>query len=449
MPSPLVRAVGASVVLCGWSAFVTAQPVRDTPDRTSATGVVTGLVRAADTGAPLHLATVTLIATSGAVENRTVSTDAGGRFVFSRVPPGTYGVRVTPGTFRGGYLASGEPAESADGAMPSFTLHGGQRLEVAPVDLRRGAAISGRVVEEFGDPVTGIVVRARRIARDRYLPSGVAATTDDEGRFRVYGLEPGDYIVTAVGRGLPGPPGDRESPSFSTTHFPSAPTEPEAVPVRLAAGADAPGIEIRVPQVYAFRISGMVVTAHGVRLRPMMVQAVGQSSAGRSTTTLLTGADGRFTLPNVVAGRYRLFVEATPFETMTGRPMRHFAIVPIDVAATVDDLVVVASPAVTLSGRLEPAVDAPPALFRGVRVVVSAEEGAGVRRTAPVSPDLDFTLYDLFGTVRIGVVDLPEGCEVRAVLLGEQDIMDRDVQLAAGETRRIRIVVGVARSRER
>jgi predicted outer membrane repeat protein len=71
----------------------------------------------------------------------------------------------------------------------------------ANLALTRGGAIQGRVIDKFGDPLAGTrvqVLRSRMIRGQRRLQTmGPGDLTDDTGEFRVYGLPPGDYYVTA------------------------------------------------------------------------------------------------------------------------------------------------------------------------------------------------------------------------------------------------------------
>jgi hypothetical protein len=75
------------------------------------------------------------------------------------------------------------------------------------VEMIKGGVITGTVVNANGEPIVGIRVRAVRI-RD---PKGQAVrvpqfanterTTDDRGIYRMYGLAPGAYLVSAGGAG--------------------------------------------------------------------------------------------------------------------------------------------------------------------------------------------------------------------------------------------------------
>ena len=72
--------------------------------------------------------------------------------------------------------------------------------------LPRGGVIAGRITDELGEPMAGVRMTALRY---RYLPSGERQlipfnpggmfniVTNDLGEFRIFGLMPGAYVVSA------------------------------------------------------------------------------------------------------------------------------------------------------------------------------------------------------------------------------------------------------------
>ena len=70
--------------------------------------------------------------------------------------------------------------------------------------LPRGSLITGRVVDEFGDPATDVQVSALRyqfVQGTRQLTAaGRVVTTNDIGEYRLFGLSPGQYFVSATYR---------------------------------------------------------------------------------------------------------------------------------------------------------------------------------------------------------------------------------------------------------
>src|SRR4029077_16316401 len=87
----------------------------------------------------------------------------------------------------------------------------GQQLKSVDFALPKGGVISGRVSDESGDVMPGVMVAVMRYQYqqgDRRLVPAGQAQTDDRGIYRVWGLNPGDYYVSAVarnegGRGAP------------------------------------------------------------------------------------------------------------------------------------------------------------------------------------------------------------------------------------------------------
>jgi hypothetical protein len=150
------------------------------------TGRIAGRVVAADTGAPVRRADVHLIAPEAGV--RRALTDAEGRFDFRDLPAGRFSLNAT----KTGYVTvpygqlrafeQGRPIELADK----------QVMTRANIALPRGGVISGRITDEFGEPVTEAMISVMRRSwangRRRLMVAGRSTQTNDLGQYRVYGL---------------------------------------------------------------------------------------------------------------------------------------------------------------------------------------------------------------------------------------------------------------------
>ena len=132
-------------------------PARDAQPEQTGTAVIKGHVVAADTGRPLRRAQVRL---SGAElrGGRLATTDAEGRYEFKELPAGRYTLSVS----KGGYvtLAFGQrrPFESGK----PIELLDAQVIDKTDFALPRGSAITGRVLDEFGEPVADAMIEALR-----------------------------------------------------------------------------------------------------------------------------------------------------------------------------------------------------------------------------------------------------------------------------------------------
>jgi hypothetical protein len=162
------RAAAATAIISALALSVRAQPPRENPTSTFQGIIISGRVVADETGDAVPNARVTL--TTATQGTPVVLTDGDGRFALGAAP-GRYGVAAS----KTGYARTGVAPMTA-----------GQPVEIR---LQRGAAISGRVVDGFGDPV----VSARVVAETRSSgPAGVTVVatsdTDDRGEYRLAGL---------------------------------------------------------------------------------------------------------------------------------------------------------------------------------------------------------------------------------------------------------------------
>jgi hypothetical protein len=128
------------------------------------------------------------------------STNSNGVFEFTELPAARYTLTASKTgylTLQYGQRRPLEPGKPID-------LAAGQTLNSLDFTLPRGSVITGRVVDEFGEPVPDASVQAMRFqymgGQRQLVPAGRMAQTDDIGQFRVFGLAPGDYYVAATVR---------------------------------------------------------------------------------------------------------------------------------------------------------------------------------------------------------------------------------------------------------
>jgi Carboxypeptidase regulatory-like domain len=423
---------------------------RDVPkSEAPGTASIRGRVIAGDTGQPLRRAFVTLTGSGVAGERpgmRTIATDTEGRFAFTRLPAGSYRLRAAPGPYRGQYLPIAFGGKRASDSGQAIELAEGQRFAGADVSLPRGAAITGRVVDDLGEPVTRANVYPSRPmpGSGRVQRTGSGATTDDLGRFRLYGLAPGEYIITAEARGWGGPPVEEPSEGFAVTHFPSALDEAEAVRVRVGA-ADVGDLDIVLVRTRTFRVTGTIVDSRGAPVQPHGAQLIRANGAG-SSGSMSNDQSGRFTIRDVVPGEYRFVVRPVsmgPNGPQVPAGSREYANVPLTVVSDVEDLVVVTRPGVSITGRITFPDGPPPKPLSGLRVFAPPSERSpfGSNDTAVVGPDLAFKLDDLVDKRLIRLGGLPPTYAVQAVMLGQADITDTPVEFKQEDNKHLEIVV--------
>ncbi len=146
-----------------------ARPLRPGETPPKGTAVLKGQVMAAGTGTPVRRAQVRAMSMEGRGGGVT-STDAEGRYEIKELPAGRYNVTATQRRFRRratyGQRRPGEPGTPID-------LADGQTADKVNFVLSRGSVISGKIVDDGGEPVSG--THGRRDAlpvHGRYAAAG-------------------------------------------------------------------------------------------------------------------------------------------------------------------------------------------------------------------------------------------------------------------------------------
>jgi hypothetical protein len=181
------------------------QPSRDTSAQRTTTdttppakGRIAGRVLTADTGRPVARARV-LINAAEVPGGRGMLTNADGTYEFTELPAGRYTVNVSKTGFISLSYGQRRPLQ----AGTPLQLNDAQQLSGIDFSLPRGSVIAGHVMDESGDPMPGISVQVMRYqyaqGNRQLMPAGTAQT-DDQGAFRVWGLNPGEYYVSATSR---------------------------------------------------------------------------------------------------------------------------------------------------------------------------------------------------------------------------------------------------------
>lgn len=363
--------------------------------------------------------------------------------------PRTFGAQTTPdGRFSITGLPSGTYSIDAD--RPGFSMPPGQRPnENRQVALRPGenredlrislvpdGSITGRVLDSAGEPVENVTVSVE----GSY--GGGAGRTDEEGRFRIGGLTPGSYRLKAevmAPHTLPREirtDGTREV-HHAPTWYPSSTTPNGAGRVTVRAGAETPGVEIRLVSVPIVRVSG--------KLAGVPPGATGMHvliGSGWNFTGVPVKPDGSFEIWRLAPGKYSLTggVETPSHERFATPPVE------IEVAsADIEGVVLAFGAPINVSGRIEeegaPPPPAPESQTAGQgrasrprRLLMSGTRGMPNFREAEIAPDNTFKVKGLApGIYRLALAAAPG--YVRAVRTAKSESESRmlDLRQASGD----------------
>lgn len=489
----------------------TQNPQRDArvtaPAPPAGTASLSGIVvSSTDNTKLIRLAPVVIIGTTTGVLKVT-STDASGRFSFAGLPADRYLVGASKPPYLGAVAGAKRPARPGT----PVALADGQTINNVTIQLPPGAAISGTVTDERGQPAPNVIInlmQGRLQNGERVLtmaPGGYGSATDERGRYRIYGLAPGEYVVVASPRagvftaGLrgvtalsaadvdaalktpaptptnplasaPGAPVSQapsQSPApppppvaYAMVFYPGTPRASEAGPVVLGVGEDRQNVDFRLELVRMAKVEGTVtgmdVLPAGTPVALRASSQIGGGSAGIMSVSRVL-PDGRFTLPNLSPGSYSLIV--TAFAGPAGTA-------PVFGAATVDVIGVDQSgiqlalqPALSFSARIafEGNATAPP--LAGYRIAVRQLPPLMLSAPGPVVPPTSatgaFTVtgvipgrYVIGGPLFLGPNSSSLTWALASVTVDGRDVTDLPVEIGPGNVPKDVVITYADRSQE-
>ena len=405
---------------------------RDAADNTSA--VISGRVLRPG-GRPLAGVMVQLVPTASTMAPPKLAfTDEDGayQFVLPKEAAGTYRVAAN-GQIRG-YLNTAYGQRRPADPGEEIAVASGQTRDRIVMTLERPAAIAGRVFDENGDPVEGIALRASQVryidGRRRLVDMArFAQPTDDLGRYRLFGLQPGDYFVSAAVGQIDLRTPFVDLPGYGTTYFPGTPNASEAQRVVVGRSQDVLGVDFPIARVKTARVSGRAVDSRGDAITGGIAMMPSRRSGAVVATQMgaKIGRDGHFEFPNVPPGDYVLQASRNRSSGWNeGESSSQFVTVN---GSDVTDLEVRTSTGSTLSGKV---VLEGGGVFNAGQLNVSpvpvdsdlSPLFSGGPATATVDEDLRFHFAGLSGPRRLQVTRMPPGWTLLTVLVNGIDVTD-------------------------
>ena len=409
-------------------------PPRDPtqPAKAAGTAIIRGHVLAADSGQPLRKAQVRIV--SGELrENRLATTDGDGKYEFKEVVAGRYNVSATKGSYVSLQYGQQRPFEPGK----PLEILAAQTLEKVDFSLPRGAVITGRVLDEFGEPLPDAMVSVQRYqnigGQRRLVPAGRMGTTNDIGEYRIFAIPPGQYYLSATLRpmGMMGDSDDRTG--YAATYFPGTANIAESQRITVGLGQALSDMNMSLLPTRTSRVSGTAVDSQG---RPMagMVMAM-----PRGDSVMMMGfgppaqikPDGSFVVSGLTPGRYMLQVRggfadgesAYADVTVSGDDVTG-----VRLTASKPSLVtgrVLVDPAAAQTLRLS-------SLRLGLQPVQMDMFMMGGTPPGAVADDLTFELKAQPGKFRVMLVGQLPGWSIRTVRYRDADVTD-GIEFRPGE----------------
>jgi protocatechuate 3,4-dioxygenase beta subunit len=412
----------------------------------SGTARVRGRVVATSTGSPLRRAQITLFGLEGQnTVRRTATTDGEGRYEFKELPAGRY--NLTAG--KAGYVSLQYGQKRPFEAGTALTIANGENVERINFSLPRGGVIAVRVSDDFGEPLAGAQVQVQRYQygtdgqrRLTFAPSGGSGIggTDDRGEFRIFGLTPGEYIVSASMRnpGLPPTPGNPSdvNEGFAPTFYPGTINSAEAQAITVSV-SDETTVQLALIPSRLVRISGTVVDSEGRPAAGAMLILTSRSGSGMfSSGGGTVAADGSFAIGGIAPGEHSIDVRPVPRPGSIGG---EFASVPISVSNNdITNVRIVTGKGTTISGRV---------VFEGtsvrsndstpLRVLAQQSDPSRQLTILPASDPLSNGVLDDQGNFQLSATGrvflfatTPPTWVLKSITLEGEDITDTPLDLA-------------------
>ena len=396
---------------------------------------IEGVVVDTVSGTPIRRAIVQLRlggAPSYSVENSDYAAVTGtdGSFRFEHLPPGSYSL----GYSRAGYLL---PRISTGYSPLSIHAAAGETVKGLRYGLIPQAVVSGRALDDEGDPVEGVPVSllAFRYSNGirRLTRLNQSSTTNDRGEYRIARLPAGKYFLQASPEQMP--PGgaallaaakEPGAPlaTYASTFYPGAIDPAQAMRVELHAGQEIPGIDIQLRRTVTVRVTGRLVGSDGAAMPRATVTLISAQSYLPAGFGVTADEAGNFVLNNLRPGSYILHAFSSDNQSIS---------VPLEVGSSdIAGFVVRASPALSLRGSVtvEDALRNLNLTSVGINLR-SADTGATLAMAHPAA-DGTFSLENLApGRYFADVLPGASGGYVQSVTAGGEEVRGRDFDVSA------------------
>ena len=395
-------------------------------------GVITGRVFT-PSGEPVGGA---LLAISGNKSMRTVVADATGRFDAGRFKDGEYTIEIG----KSGYLTPEFRGPSLIETARMVHIRPDARVHDIEVVLARGGAIVGAITDSAGEPFQGVLVRAMRLrqvgARTVATAAGWPRLTDERGRYRIFGLPPGSYLIVASLNATE-PTLDRRSVvGFAPVYYPATARAESAQTVQVELGSAITGVDLTFAASATARVAGKALNAAGDPLAGRVVLTVSarSGSVAPEPRFVRIGSDGSFELPDVSPGDYVLQAlgdrgpgVAPEFGSEYITVAEHNA-PPVTIRTTVGATL---EGHFTSEGRPTIPLRAQSLHAAPLDVDRSPPDGRGPEGLA-VHDDGRFYLTGLFGPMRL-TYPAPAGWYLKSITIGGIDVTDQSFDFGFGD----------------
>ncbi len=438
-----------------WTASAFAQNVQQQPpppevkpeDKCS----VEGTILNGATGGPLGKASVLLRGSEPstfAPASYSARTNSEGHYAITNIDPGKYVLTVQ----KNGFVTTSYGVKGGGRMASGTVLNLSARATMKNIDvpLTAQGVVIGRVVDEDGEPIPNVQVRAMRMMYQngrRSLMTASGSSTNDKGEYRMFGVPPGRYYISALYRETTFYPATEirsdTDGDYAPVFYPATTSAQNALQVDVPAGHEVSGIDLRLTRMKLPRVSGTVAgTGRAYPTSVMLMARDGGPVSYEGMKNTVVDGQGRFTFRGVLPGRYSI-TALSP----TGGQDRLIASAMVDVTTqNVENVQLAFGPPTIVAGilQVEGRQDLGDLKGTGLRLSLQPMDGGPMfgSNSALIKEDGAFEVRNIAPErYRIGFYPPSDNYYVKAARIGNTEVSEPIIDLTAAVPSEITITL--------
>jgi protocatechuate 3,4-dioxygenase beta subunit len=455
---PALLAAQTTSITVGTGGVGAAPPPQNTapPTPTEDLCAIEGQVLNAVSGEPIKKASLSLMRTDISPgeamfpNSYGTTSDAQGKFAMKDIEPGKYRLMVN----RNGYVATTYGARGAGRPGTTLSLMRQQHMKGVIFKLTPHGVIAGRILDEDGEPLPYVRVMLQSYryiqGRKQLSQSGGGGSTNDLGEYRIFGVAPGKYFLSAV----PSPTGmmmavDRSvnappEEDYAATYFPGTTDAATAAQLDVSPGAQLRGVDMTLSKTHTIHVKGHVTHGLGPGRHNVMVYLMSRNAGGfmGGVRNNPIDAKGNFDIRGVTPGSYNLTA------VINDGNVSYQGRVPIDAGSSnLEGLNVTIGPGLTVSGHLRAEPGTTNVDLSTIRLNLRPREAGGMmfgnnmsqgRLTDEGSFEIKDTPPDRYD---LNIMGLPAGFYVKSVHTDQADVLLSGLDVTSGAAARVDVVI--------
>ena len=398
-------------------------------------GSVSGTVTLAGSASQSPLAMARVELSGGPILSLVARTDGLGRFAFANLPAGSYRLRVT----KDGFIRQ-ENARRAP-----IVIRSGEAHKPVTFALEPAPTMAGRIQTENGEPIADILVEALKAgyAQDGKRTFSVLASTlsDDRGDYRLYWVDPGEYVISASYVPVVKESGNaiQMSPRavYAPTYYPNASALAGARRIGLKADQSNLTLDFRLVRAPVVSVRGSTTESNHPVSTTVTLRMAGDAT-GVPRYSAKSDDFGSFELRNVAPGSYIATAQAQVGKEVI-KASKHIVVYDRDE----NNVGLILSAGIQIAGRIALDSGAPLSLGSARPGLNSIDPYLDSFTGSTFQPDGQFVINGVQpGEYTFDIPGLPEDIYIKSEQSAQTSLLGLTLGIGAGAPAPFEVVLG-------